>query len=319
MIIMSTIICQICNFETTTKGISSHLRSAHNITSKEYYDTYIKSSNEGICPICNRTTKYYNFTKGYNKHCSTKCSSLDPEVQTKLRETNLDRYNVEVGYQTTNCIKNSHSKEALDKKYQTSLSKYGKSLVSNSSLKQAHTKQTLLTKYHVTNSYLIPDIRKKALANAQTTTARTRYKVTRLSNGWNKSNIEELFKQELDNLNIDYNYNTKSINYPWRCDFYLKDFDTYIELNLFWTHNFHYFDSNNLDDLNMLNKWKSKNNDYYKRAIDIWTNIDIQKRNHAIANNLNYIVVWTKDQVNQLLDDLKSNNLPSKFYDYNSK
>lgn len=95
--------------------------------------------------------------------------------------------------------------------------------------------------------------------------------------------------------------------YPYFCDFYLPKTDTFIELHGFWMHGKHWFDSNNLDDLNMLNSWiaKSKTRPIYKEAIKCWTEIDVKKRECAIKNNLNYIVLWTKQDIDNWIDTLK--------------
>lgn len=50
-----------------------HLRKAHNLSTKAYYDAYLKKEGEGICPICGKPTKYYNLSKGYNTYCGAKC------------------------------------------------------------------------------------------------------------------------------------------------------------------------------------------------------------------------------------------------------
>lgn len=74
------ITCKVCGLEitgdSTPKIISKfirHLKDEHNLTSKEYYDSYLKKPGEGICPICGKPTKYLKYTAGYNKFCSTDC------------------------------------------------------------------------------------------------------------------------------------------------------------------------------------------------------------------------------------------------------
>lgn len=42
------------------------------------------------------------------------------------------------------------------------------------------------------------------------------------------------------------------IRYPFCCDFYIKDFDVFLELNLFFSHGQHPFDSNNSNDIKQL-------------------------------------------------------------------
>ena len=60
----------------------------------------------------------------------------------------------------------------------------------------------------------------------------------------------------------------------------------------------------------------SKNNKYYDSAIHTWTKVDINKRDCAVRNNLNYAVVWNIEQMNNLIIQL-NNNPPIGFNDYN--
>ena len=47
-------ICKICNEK---HDLRTHLK-VHGITSKEYYDRFIKKPDEGICPVCGKETKF---------------------------------------------------------------------------------------------------------------------------------------------------------------------------------------------------------------------------------------------------------------------
>lgn len=63
--------------------LRTHLK-IHNITSKDYYDKYIKKSeNEGICPVCKKETKFLGITQGYRIWCSNKCHQNDPNATEK--------------------------------------------------------------------------------------------------------------------------------------------------------------------------------------------------------------------------------------------
>ena len=250
--------CIICNQHIdSTKGIAKHLKIKHNMTTKQYYDTYIKSENEGICPICGKPTKYYNFTRGYNTHCSTRCSSLDPIVQQKLKQTNQSLYNVDVGFQTELCIKNSHSEETMKK-----------------------------------------------------------HKQTMLHNGWKRSKLEETLIDFFDTNNIKYLHNQNTVQYPWKCDFYLPSLDLYIEVNGYWTHGGHFF-TNSKSDKIQLSKWKQLEQKYrYSNAIKVWTDYDVKKKKCVIKNNLNYVVLWNKNQLNQFITEFKDKEFIG-FIDYN--
>lgn len=84
----------------------------------------------------------------------------------------------------------------------------------------------------------------------------------------------------------------KSEEYPWTCDFYIVSEDLYIELNGFWTHGGHWFDSNDADDIDMIAQWECKNTKFFDNAIKQWTERDVVKRQWAIDKDLNYLVFW---------------------------
>ena len=68
-------ICQICQLECKSgQALSKHISCKHKISAKDYYDKYIKQISEGICPICNNTTPFLGFKKGYQTYCSAKCA-----------------------------------------------------------------------------------------------------------------------------------------------------------------------------------------------------------------------------------------------------
>lgn len=87
----------------------------------------------------------------------------------------------------------------------------------------------------------------------------------------------------------------RSDRYPYKCDFYVKSLDLFIELNIYWMHGGHFFDVNNESDLEKLQAWLVSDKPSYERAIYIWTQNDLDKRNVALQNNLNYIVFWNQD------------------------
>jgi very-short-patch-repair endonuclease len=94
------IICKICERkfkDFRTLGI--HLNQTHGDYKrefvKEYYNNYLKKDSiEGICKTCGKETKFANLSYGYYKHCNTKCSKLDPEVEKKSKQTCLKNHGV---------------------------------------------------------------------------------------------------------------------------------------------------------------------------------------------------------------------------------
>lgn len=99
---------------------------------------------------------------------------------------------------------------------------------------------------------------------------------------------------------VEYN---KDPRYPFNCDFYIPQFDLFIELNGHWTHGPHPFDPENESDQLILKRWKSKCSTYtsktgkekpnsYHNAIKVWTELDPLKLKYARDNKLNYVAFY---------------------------
>lgn len=84
-------ICKICGKELSGKGLGSHL-TTHKISAKDYYDKYLKQSDEGICPVCGKETPFIKISKGYQKCCSQSCGSRN--AVEKVVATRIERYGV---------------------------------------------------------------------------------------------------------------------------------------------------------------------------------------------------------------------------------
>lgn len=81
----------------------------------------------------------------------------------------------------------------------------------------------------------------------------------------------------------------KSDLYPFACDFYIPEIDTYIEYQGWWGHGNEPFNKNNPKHQEKIKLWESKKSSQYKSAIIQWTKKDIEKRKTAKDNNLNWI------------------------------
>ena len=92
---VSTYICKICNKEMTKKGFGGHISYKHKLTAKEYYDTYLKKPEEGVCPICGKETQFQRIFAGYAKYCCTSCAKQDSNVQSKYMSTMKEKYGYE--------------------------------------------------------------------------------------------------------------------------------------------------------------------------------------------------------------------------------
>ena len=135
------------------------------------------------------------------------------------------------------------------------------------------------------------------------------YKTKKKNKSFNSSAAEKAFYLKLLELfpetDVIWQYNTDT-RYPFNCDFYVKSLDLFIELNLSWTHGGKLFD-NTTNDLQKLNCWKEKalTSNYYKNAIETWTQRDPAKFKAAEENNLNYLVYYSKTDIENFEEDIK--------------
>lgn len=81
-------ICAICGFEhNNTVQFAKHIHAVHNLTSQEYYDTYILCDSTPVCPVCkNKPRKFKSILFGYFPCCSEKCSKSTEEYKQKISE-----------------------------------------------------------------------------------------------------------------------------------------------------------------------------------------------------------------------------------------
>ena len=310
--------CLLCNGEfNDIRGLSTHIsRSHHECTCKEYYDLYLKQQNEEICPTCGKQNRFISMGQGYLKHCSTKCSSLDKNVQKKLKNTKRILYGEE----------NYNNR---DKCKETYLKNFGESHYMKSEAGKKIMQDSVYNKYKVKNISQLEWVKQKkqltCLKNFGVNWPMQSEEI--FQKGINtkkqknvfgeKSSIEIYFENMLNKLNIAYEYNYKDEErYPFRCDFYLTHYDIFIEINAFPTHGDKPFfkkilkfsspdleeqQNRILEDI----KVKAKNNSFYKNMINIWTERDVNKILTAERNKLNYIIFKNKKQIDDYFELLK--------------
>ena len=233
-----------------------------------------------------------------------------PHILQKIKNTNLKKFGVEFPLQqlkkenseiyqkiSQTCINKFgvdsllKNKEVREKIKQNNIYKYGvDNPLKNKEIREK-IKQTNIQKYGVDNPLKNKEIWKKSQDNRQISS---------------KSKLENNFlnylklKYEPDDIITQY----KSKEYPYYCDFYIKSINLYIEIQGHWTHNDHPFDINNLNDQLIMDIWRTKSlsDKYYKNALNTWTIKDVEKRNTAIQNNLNYLEIFGKTDLNKYID-----------------
>lgn len=265
----------------------------------------------GVAPACNEEI-HNRIVESFKKTYSER----GDEIDAKKKQTTFERYGNE-NYRNVDKIKETWANktdkernEIKEKTRQTFIEKYGDPGYRNVSKgKQTKferygnphynnikkNKETLLKKYGV-DSYSKTDMfRKLMLEKWQNTNFREKiYNTKKKNNSFNKSKQEEFIYELLNTLlgeqDIIRQHNTDE--YPFNCDFYIKSLDLYIEYQGFYTHNFRPFDKNNKNDVEEANVLLLK----YKDVWETWTIRDVQKRETAKKNNLNYVELWSVEE-----------------------
>ncbi len=223
------------------------------------------------------------------------------------KQTMLDKYGVEAAMQV---------KEFFDKGKQTKLEKYGdeyycdfdkmKKTINQKYGVDWYTqseefatqfKITCLNKYGVEHSSKVPTILNKVWESKK-------------RNGTTKSSrLEEYcydcLKEVFDIEDIERQYIEP--RYPFHCDFYIKSLDLFIEVNGTWLHGEHEYNPLDKNDVNKLNKIKSKQkivngkrNQYFK-AEEVWVLEDPHKKSVAKMNNLKYVTLYNKKEIDNFI------------------
>lgn len=98
--------CCICNNEfPTIIKLSLHLRQTHGVTSRSYYDLFIKKESEGNCDFagCNNNTKFINITKGYQRFCCVSHAQKHPDTRLKIVRTVQRKYGRKIPFNASKC------------------------------------------------------------------------------------------------------------------------------------------------------------------------------------------------------------------------
>lgn len=288
-----------------------------------------------------RYLRYYNIKKPKEKWKSAEqrtiqnrfgCStSALPEVQKKVQETTLKRYGVKNYSQTDECKekikKNNLAKygvestsglpEVLEKARQTNLKRRGYEYSMQDPKVRAKSAKTCMEKYGVPNIQSLPEIKEKikrtnikkyGVPNPMILPEfQEKMKRTLDKNGtWSVSKPEMQIKYLLLALypNTKHQYRNKE-EYPFNCDFYIPEIDTYIEYQGHISHGKTIYDPNNQEHIAIINKWKKRaieieeitsKRSRYTDYIDTWTKRDPLKRETAKKNNLNWIEFFNMEQ-----------------------
>ena len=276
-----------------------------------------------IRPVCQECGNKVEFIgKGnvlFRSFCSLSCSNGSKESIKKKQESDRLKNNGELGW-----VKSNRDPQKIENRKNTLIRKYGSLEIANKEIvKLAKISHKANTGYD--NPMQNPEIKEKwklslynkyGVNNPMKSEIIRSRRINTLRNNhtFNSSKSEEIAKELLENLFNDLIYQYTEKRYPFMCDFYIPSLDLFIEYNESWTHGAKPFNNKDQQCINKLNIWKEKSisSEYYKNAIYTWTIRDVNKRNTAKENNLNFIELWSIKDVENFIN-LYTSNLEFSF------
>lgn len=200
-----------------------------------------------------------------------------PSVKEKIKRTMLERYGVKswvsFDYYKENKLNPFYKPEIQEKCRQTRLEKRGVEYYSQTDEWKALWKDPEFVKNKLEKEY-------------QTRKENHSY-------GPNSKQEAEIFEKLKTKWPKTENQHYDKELYPFRCDFYIPEIDTWIEYQGFYTHGDHPFDPQSEEDNKHLKYLYDKG---YELAIKTWTYTDPLKRATAEANNLKYLEFFTVEE-----------------------
>lgn len=273
------------------------------------------------------------------KYGVSNCFASDEKKQ-KIKETNLKRYGVDNPHKNKQVIEKTRNTclerygvlngggtpEAIKKIKQTKLERYGdENFVNVEKCKQTKFEKygnpnytnmdknikTCKAKYNV--DYWFQSIEYKSnIKEYQRKARQTKIKNNTLVNSKLESMAYNLLKKYFSDIKCQWKDDEK---YPYNCDFYIPEIDTWIEIQGFVTHGPEQFNENNIEHLEKVSILKQKNmahktpnKNLYFEIIKCWTELDVKKRNTAKRNNLNYKEFWNIEQLKEWLSQYERIN-----------
>ena len=300
-------------FETNIKKYGrKNFGSAEKV--KEYWISHYGVDNPAKTDFVKKKMRETNLKKyGFN------CSSKSEIVKEKTKQTCLKRYGVEYTGQIEEAKEKSKktclekygseyyigSKDRLEKTIEFSKQNYNVDWFTKSEEIKNKAKETMLRRYGVEYSMQIPKNKEyMSYLMSSYEMQERRYNTMKRNHTFNSSSTEEeLFLYIKSRFpKVVRQYKDKN-RYPYFCDFYIPELDYFIELQGYYTHGKHPFDPNSNEDLQLIEYYKKKYGEDCQ-PITIWSIKDVEKRDCAKRNNLNFKEVWSVEDGKNFVNDL---------------
>lgn len=302
-------------FETNIKKYGrKNFGSAEKV--KEYWINHYGVDNPAKADFVKKKMRETNLRKyGFN------CSSKSEIVKEKTKQTCLKRYGVEYPGQIEEAKEKSKktclekygseyyigSKDCLEKTIEFSKQNYNVDWFTKSEKIKNKAKETMLRRYGVEYSMQIPKNKEyMSYLMSSYEMQERRYNTMKRNHTFNSSSTEEeLFLYIKSRFpTVVRQYKDKN-RYPYFCDFYIPELDYFIELQGYYTHGKHPFNPNSNEDLQLIEYYKKKYGEDCQ-PITIWSIKDVEKRDCAKRNHLNFKEVWSLEDGKNFVNDLYS-------------
>lgn len=302
-------------FETNIKKYGrKNFGSAEKV--KEYWINNYGVDNPAKTDFVKRKMRETNLRKyGFN------CSSKSEIVKEKTKQTCLKRYGVEYAGQIEEAKEKSKktclekygseyyigSKDCLEKTIEFSKQNYNVDWFTKSEKIKNKAKETMLRRYGVEYSMQIPKNKEyMSYLMSSYEIQERRYNTMKRNHTFNSSSTEEeLFLYIKSRFpKVVRQYKDKN-RYPYFCDFYIPELDYFIELQGYYTHGKHPFNPNSNEDLQLIEYYKKKYGEDCQ-PITIWSIKDVEKRDCAKRNHLNFKEVWSLEDGKNFVNGLYS-------------
>ena len=300
-------------FETNIKKYGrKNFGSAEKV--KEYWINNYGVDNPAKTDFVKKKMRETNLRKyGFN------CSSKSEIVKEKSKQTCLKRYGVEYTGQIKEAKEKSKktclekygseyyigSKDCLEKTIGFSKQNYNVDWFTKSEKIKNKAKETMLRRYGVEYSMQIPKNKEyMSYLMSSYEMQERRYNTMKRNHTFNSSSTEEeLFLYIKSRFpTVVRQYKDKN-RYPYFCDFYIPELDYFIELQGYYTHGKHPFNPNSNEDLQLIEYYKKKYGEDCQ-PITIWSIKDVEKRDCAKRNHLNFKEVWSLEDGKNFVNDL---------------
>ena len=316
----------------TNERIINYLKNRFNDSDsllESYQRILFKVEKKPLCSVCGKAVNWIGKkNKLYTRYCSDKCSANSEETKQKKVETLLANWGTEHCYDSEkhrNMLKEKYGveyifqkKEVKEKRKETFIKKYGTTNLYEINEIVDKIKKTNKERYGVDWVFQREDIRDKA------------YESTKNNSGTSKQ------EETVYNMLIELGYNVerwkKIKGTNWTIDFYLPDYDLYIEYQGSQYHNGRAYIGTK-EDLYEIEFLKQKDlerkqitneSTQYENIINTWSKRDVEKRKWMLEHNYNFLELYDclninvlKTQISLYINCLQNKNVFRDYYNQN--